>query len=200
MGVMFIKICGVRTPDVARAVADLGADAIGFVFAAGSVRQIAADAVRDLATPAHLERVGVFTDAPIDEIVHTVRAANLDTAQLHGPRHPGDIERLLDAGIRVIVARSVSELHELPDASAVRLLVDGDEPGSGTAYELAPSVLATLPPSWILAGGLTPANVTARVAALAPSGVDVSSGVESSRGVKSIALVEQFIERARAAG
>lgn len=199
---VFIKICGLREATATTACAELGVDAVGFVFAAGSVRYIDPDAAAHLTAllPPEIERVGVFTIAPVEEILETVRIAGLSTAQLHGHRSLEDIERLQGGGIRVIVAQSVGELRLGVDRTpGIRLLIDGDEPGSGTSYELDDATRALLPESWILAGGLTPENVAGRISALRPSGVDVSSGVESARGVKSVALINEFVARVREA-
>ena len=189
---MFIKICGIRDAATADACVGLGVDALGFVFADGSVRQIsAADAAAIVASvPESIETVGVFTDAPTDSIVDDVRAAGLRTAQLHGPRSAAELEVLRAAGIDVILARRVGEPVE--DAS-LRLLIDGDVPGSGTAFAVDRLDASTLPDRWILAGGLDADNVAERIHLLQPTGVDVSSGVESSRGVKSIPLIEAFV-------
>lgn len=195
---MFIKICGIRDSATAQACVALGVDAIGFVFAEGSARRITAEAAAPVVAgiPASVETVGVFTDAPIESVVADVRRAGLRTAQLHGPRPSADLERLREEGIGVILARRVGEPVE--DAS-LRLLIDGDVPGSGTAFSVDRIDRSSLPPRWILAGGLDAGNVADRIRLLRPTGVDVSSGVESSRAVKSIPLIEAFVAAVRGA-
>jgi phosphoribosylanthranilate isomerase len=196
---VFIKICGIRDAATADACASLGVDALGFVFAEGSVRRIAADDAAAIVArvPARLETVGVFTDAPIESVIDDVRRAGLRTAQLHGERPAAEIAQLRDAGIDVIVAHRVGEPVAHP---GIRLLIDGDVPGSGTAFSVDRLDRALLPEQWLLAGGLDADNVADRIRALAPTGVDVSSGVESARGVKSIPLIERFVAAVRAAG
>ena len=195
---VFIKICGLRTPEMVDVCVDLGVDAIGFVFAQASVRNIEPSEVRVLmqrvAPP--IEGVGVFMNTPVDAVADTLAAAGLETAQLHGAYSSGDIQSLETRGIRVIRALSVSE-YLRDGAPAARVLIDGDNPGSGAEFAASLFNGVAKPERWILAGGLTPLNVARRVRELAPSGVDVSSGVESSRGVKSAELIAEFVAQAR---
>ena len=196
----FIKICGLRTPEMVDVCVDLGVSAIGFVFAESSVRYIEPAVVRELGSriPTAIEGVGVFVKVPVDTVVAQVEAAGISTAQLHGSYSAGEIAAIEARGVRVIRALSVSEF--LRDGSpAGRVLIDGDNPGSGADFPAEMLGGRDLPPNWILAGGLTPANVARRVRELAPSGVDVSSGVESTRGVKSADLIRQFVDQARSA-
>lgn len=196
---MLVKICGIRDTATAEACADLGVDMLGFVFAEGSVRRIASEDAAEIVSrvPERIETVGVFTDAPIASVIDDVRRAGLRTAQLHGARTGDELARLRDAGIEVIVAHRVGEPIAHP---GIRLLIDGDVPGSGTAFSVDRLDRAALPAEWLLAGGLDPENVADRIRALRPTGVDVSSGVESSRGVKSIPLIERFVAAVRSAG
>ena len=195
---LFIKICGLRTPEMVDVCVDLGVDAIGFVFAEASVRNIDPSAVRVLMqrVPPTVEGVGVFMNTPVDVAADTLAAAGLGTAQLHGAYSSADIHSLEARGVRVIRALSVSEY--LSDGAPVdRVLIDGDNPGSGAEFAASRLAGVALPERWILAGGLTPLNVARRVQELAPTGVDVSSGVESSRGVKSAELITRFVTQAR---
>lgn len=193
---VFIKICGIRDSATAQACVRLEVDAIGFVFAEGSVRRVSADAVAAIVAdvPSSIETVGVFTDARIESVIDDVQRGGLRTAQLHGPRSTAELQQLRDAGIGVILARRVGEPVE--DAS-LRLLIDGDVPGSGTPFSVDRLDRSALPDEWILAGGLDAGNVVERIRMLQPTGVDISSGVESSRGVKSIPLIEGFVAAVR---
>lgn len=196
---MFIKICGLRTPEIVDECVEQAVDAVGFVFAEASVRYIQPAAVRALMqrVPTSVEGVGVFQNAGVDAVISAVTHAGLPTAQLHGDYTPDEVATIESRGIRVIRARSISEY--LSDAGTFdRVLIDGDNPGSGA--EFSASLLAghELPAGWILAGGLTPQNVARRIRELVPSGVDVSSGVESSRGVKSAELIREFVAAVRA--
>jgi phosphoribosylanthranilate isomerase len=197
---LFIKICGLRTPEAVETCVRLGVDAIGFVFAPSSVRYIQPAEVKALmaGVPDTVEGVGVFLRVPVDEVIAQLSEAGLKTAQLHGDYEREDVAALEARGIRVIVARSVSEFlrEEVPTG---RVLIDGDNPGSGAEFPAELLAGRPLPANWILAGGLSPVTVARRIRELAPFGVDVSSGVESSRGEKSLALIEQFVAAARAA-
>ena len=177
---------------------DLGVDAIGFVFAEASVRNIDPSDVRVLMqrVPPTVEGVGVFMNNPVDVAATTLAAAGLGTAQMHGRYSSGDIHALEARGVRVIRALSVSE-YLSDGAPTDRVLIDGDDPGSGAEFAASRLDGVALPERWILAGGLTPENVARRVRELAPSGVDVSSGVESTRGVKSAELIAEFVASAR---
>ncbi|MGV8886378.1 MAG: phosphoribosylanthranilate isomerase [Microbacteriaceae bacterium] len=195
---MFVKICGLRTPEMVTECVQLGVNAIGFVFAESSVRFVAPPLVRSLVNgvPQSVETVGVFLDAPVDAVISSITEAGLSTAQLHGEYSSADIAAIESAGIPVIRALTVSE-YLRDGTTATRVLIDGDQPGSGAVFDAALLEGRTMPASWILAGGLTPENVAGRIGALSPGGVDVSSGVESMRGVKSAALVRAFVGAAR---
>ena len=202
---VFVKICGITTAAAADACVEAGADAVGVVFAERSVRYITpVDAAAIGARlPAHIELVGVFEGASTATVLETAHTAGLTTVQLHGDLEPGALETFEGAGLRVIRALSADAFAAraadddlLP---AVRLLLDGPDPGSGEAA--SPDSLLSRPPerSWLLAGGLSPGNVAERIRAYDPYGVDVSSGVESSRGVKSLDFIHAFVSAARRA-
>ncbi|MBP1301354.1 MULTISPECIES: phosphoribosylanthranilate isomerase [unclassified Curtobacterium] len=199
----WIKICGLSTPETVDAAVDAGADAVGFVFAAGSPRTVTADLAKELVerVPDGIDAVGVFRDQPIDEVVGIASEVGLTTLQLHGRESASDFARARDAGFFTIRAVSADDyLRETAEQRAAfdhdLLLLDAAVPGSGTLVD--PAALADrVDEAWILAGGLTPANVVAAVQALDPDGVDVSSGVESERGVKDAAKIRSFVEAVR---
>ncbi|KQO61412.1 phosphoribosylanthranilate isomerase [Curtobacterium sp. Leaf261] len=203
---LWIKICGLSTPETVDAAVDAGADAVGFVFAAGSPRTVTADLAKELVerVPDGVDAVGVFRDQEIDEIVGIASAVGLTTLQLHGGEAASDFARARDAGFFTIRAIAAEEyLAETPEQRAAYdhdlLLLDAAVPGSGRTVD--PAALAGhVDEAWILAGGLTPANVRDVVARLDPDGVDVSSGVESSRGVKDPARIRAFVEAVRSVG
>lgn len=203
---MWIKICGLSTSGAVETAVEAGADAVGFVFAPGSPRTVSAETARVLIerVPKGVETVGVFRGQGIDEILRLARDAGVATVQLHGDEGPGVFDAVRAAGFPVIRAVSAATFAaESQDATAgygeTRLLLDAPDPGAGSTF--AESTLAgSMPPAgWVLAGGLTPENVARLTEALAPAGVDVSSGVESSRGVKDAGLIRAFVEAARAA-
>ncbi|GAA1495529.1 phosphoribosylanthranilate isomerase [Paeniglutamicibacter kerguelensis] len=203
---LYIKICGLSTPESVAAAVAAGADAVGFVFAPGSPRTVDAELAASLgqAVPADVETVGVFRNQPLAEVMDIATSAAVSTVQLHGDEPLADIRALRDAGFKTLRAFSVDAFEALPEAErllwdAERILIDAVEPGAGVTFD-ATNVLAEPPAGmWLLAGGLNPGNVAGLVKTLNPSGVDVSSGVESSRGVKDNGLIADFIRAARSA-
>jgi phosphoribosylanthranilate isomerase len=213
---LWIKICGVTSLASALAAAESGADAIGLNFAPGSPRQVrleqALAIVRGVGRPLGgsgrpLEWVGVFVDAPLDELVRARETLDLDWLQLHGEESP---ERLAEVAERVrgraLKALSVASAEDVSLARRYggrRLLVDSKVAGvrGGTGKTFDWSLLGELPREreLVLAGGLRPDNVASAVAAVRPFGVDTASGVESAPGVKDAGLVRCFCAAARAA-
>jgi phosphoribosylanthranilate isomerase len=200
--VVFVKVCGLRTAvDVAAAVS-AGADAVGFVFST-SVRRIDVEEAPRLAAdvPPHVLTVGVFGEGGPAEISRTAVAAGVSAVQLHGRYPRSAFEELADLPVRLIRATAVG-----PDADLRvggygedMLLLDAQVAGAGRRWDLG-LLGATRPRGqWILAGGLDPANVATAIAAARPWGVDVSSGVESRRGVKDPGLIREFVHAAKAA-
>lgn len=204
----WVKICGLSTPETVAAAVEAGADAVGFVFAAGSPRTIDPVTARELAArvPADVETVGVFRGQSIETVLELARASSVSTVQLHGDETPADVAAAHEAGFRVIRAVSAAAYAAEPEEARVAfredaLLLDAVAPGAGATFD-AGSLLAAPPGrDWLLAGGLAPDNVSRLLAGWRPHGavgVDVSSGVESSRGVKSVELIRAFVAAARA--
>jgi phosphoribosylanthranilate isomerase len=222
---MWVKICGNTNLDDAALAAELGADAVGFVFAA-SPRQVTAAQVSAITRQldGRVERVGVFDSRDAEEIVQTAAEAGLTAVQLHGGFDQELMERLakrLAGGVRMIqtlhwaigegaTQASAGQLAEQIGRVAAlgvvdRVLIDSKlgsaMGGTGVAFDwgAARGMFASAPAGMrlIVAGGLRPDNVAQAVAQLRPWGVDVSSGVETSPGRKGPALVEQFIANAR---
>lgn len=205
-GGLWVKVCGLRTRGDVDAAVAAGADAVGFVFAAGSPRLIAPDEARPLAAsvPDGVAAVGVFRDQDADEVVAIAEAAGIRVVQLHGDEGPDVHDRVRAHGLATIRAVSAERyLAESPGRRAAfepsGLLLDAATPGAGVPTDADISTENAPRRDWVLAGGLSPENVGAYVERLAPTGVDVSSGVESSRGVKSAELIHAFVAAARAA-
>jgi len=199
-----VKICGITNIADALAAVEAGADALGFVFAP-SPRQVSIEKAAKMisALPALVTTVGVFVDALEAEIRHTVAACGLGAVQLHGNESPDLCRELFP--LRVIKAFRVASAEDLQPLSeysgCVHLLdsrVAGLAGGSGRTFDWSLAVsAAAISPRLILAGGLNPDNVAEAVAAVKPWAVDVSSGVESSPGVKDVALMGEFIKRVK---
>ena len=199
---MFVKVCGLSTPESVREAVDAGADAVGFVLTA-SPRVVSPHQVSALLAevPDPVSPIGVFRDEPVADAVAIARAAGLTWIQLHGRRTREDVATVHDAGMKLIRAVTLGATpEELEDWGEDLLLIDAAVPGSGEAWDYAS--VAQLPVlqgrNWLLAGGLDPETVGNASAAAHAWGVDVSSGVEVSRGVKDLAKVRAFVHAAKA--
>jgi phosphoribosylanthranilate isomerase len=198
---MFIKICGVTNIQDALDAVACGADALGFIFAE-SPRKISAGAVREIVKqlPANVLTIGVFRDQDSRYVVETMREACLVGAQLHGHESRAQVAEV--AAKVQWVAKSViagsTEASSSDNYGTKMILVDSANPGTGTGYDL--TLIKQLPKTVnvILSGGLTVFNVAESIKAVSPWGVDVSSGVEISPGIKDIAKMRDFITNARA--
>jgi len=207
--VIRVKICGINDAESFDTVVEAGADWVGFVFFPPSPRyvtpaQAAALSARATGGPA---RVGLFVDPTENAIAAVLAEMHLDVLQLYG--HIPDIASLRTRFERPVWrAVGIETEADLPadNRGADWLLLeakppkDATRPG-GNAVSFDWSLLAgwQAPCPWILAGGLTPYNVSEAMRATGATAVDVSSGVERSRGVKDTALIRAFIANARAA-
>lgn len=199
---MFVKICGITSEEDALLAVAMGADAVGFVFAPSS-RQLAPARAGDIAKrlPPEILTLGVFRDAAPERVVEVVQQAGLVGAQLHGFESV-EATRYVRKRLPVVIKAfpgGAPELARAANYGADIVLLDSASPGSGRVFDWS---LAEGAPSGIrlmLAGGLTPDNVGDAIARVRPWGVDVSTGVESSPGVKDPRLVRTFIKNAREA-
>ncbi|MGB6691995.1 MAG: phosphoribosylanthranilate isomerase [Terracidiphilus sp.] len=214
---LWIKICATTSLGDAQLAAVAGADAIGFVFAP-SPRRVTVEQVAAITPhlPAALEKIGVFVDAPLEEIEAAVRACGLTGVQLHCEAGIGLPRRLREgfgSALRILrvvhfdahSAERAAALDE--DANIDAILVDSRTPaavgGTGVAFDWL-AARETLYHNAtarrrIAAGGLSPSNVAEAIATLRPWGVDVASGVESAPGRKDPDKVRAFVANARAA-
>jgi phosphoribosylanthranilate isomerase len=224
---MWVKICGNTNLEDASLAAELGADAVGFVFAA-SKRQVNAAQVAaiTLHLPAAVERVGVFDSHDPEEIARAAQAAGLTAVQLHGGFDEELLQHLSEtfAGAIQIIQTLHWRVGEDPQTESAdllmlqieriaalgpanRVLVDSKVGaaggGTGVAFDwtMAREAFASAPRDLhlVLAGGLNPGNVALAIRELSPWGVDVSSGVEASPRRKDPERLARFIENARAA-
>jgi len=200
-----VKICGVRDAATAIAAAEAGADAIGLVFAEGSPRRVSREAAAAAAsaTPAFVSVIGLFVDATPAEVAEARDECRLHAAQLHGSEDEATAEACGPGAIKAIRYDASTIEAELRRWSAARgvaaLLVDGSAGGMGEAFDWAGLAAAreACGKPIILAGGLTPETVGEAIRVARPFAVDVSSGVESSRGVKDVALIRAFCDAVR---
>ncbi|WP_019887206.1 phosphoribosylanthranilate isomerase [Streptomyces purpureus] len=198
---LFVKVCGLRTERDVDTAVEAGADAIGFVFAE-SPRRIDAATARRLAerVPEGILTVGVFRNQPIEDVRELLEATGMRAMQLHGDEDLAFYDALRPAGRTLI--RGVAVRGEVPrhgERGEDILLLDAPVPGAGEVWDHSGKRLPEPGQAWLLAGGLDPRNVAGAVRAVRPWGVDVSSGIEVSRGVKSPDLIESFIRAARGA-
>lgn len=199
-----VKICGVTTVADARVAAAAGADAIGLNFYARSARCVSAETAAAIVAelPPAVWRVGVFVDAPRDDVQRLADACGLDTLQFHGDESP---EYCRGWTQRTIKAIRVKDAATLGAAGAYRVdfvLADAYVEGlaGGTGHIVPPEWLRGISPErLILAGGLTPENVAAAVRGVRPFAVDVASGVEIAPGRKDPERVRRFISNAQTA-
>ncbi|MDO8500341.1 MAG: phosphoribosylanthranilate isomerase [Gemmatimonadaceae bacterium] len=210
-----IKFCGITRPVDAEVAASLGASHAGVIFAESPRRVTPLRAREIFASAGQLKRVGVFGHANAGEALRAARDAELDVMQLHGSFGPDDLARMRDdfeGELWPVVAIDEShgalppgwdELVDVADAILLDTRVRGASGGTGRTFDwmaIAPKIRdAGLLVPTVLAGGLTPLNVGAAIAALAPAIVDVSSGVEAAPGIKDAALMRAFADAVRSA-
>lgn len=194
-----VKICGLTRPEQARACAEAGADALGFVFHAPSPRNVTPEQVRGMVEtlPPRIVPVGVFVAQTAEEIVEIARIAGLRTVQLHGPAMP-DTAPLRAAGLRVVrVLFDLTPPEPLPEADAF-LIECGKGPlpgGNGQPWDWAAAarLVAALRRPCGLAGGLAADTVADALAASGAMAADASSSVETRPGVKDLDAVRRFV-------
>ena len=183
---------------------EAGADALGFVLFRGSSRcvspDLAADIIRRL--PPFVQTVGLFVNEALATVNSVADQCGLDLVQLHGEESPDYCAAVRRRVIKAFRVKDVSTLDEMTNYRVSARLLDTWSPsahgGTGTTFnwEIAAKAAVSYHPI-ILAGGLTPENVAAAIAAVNPYAVDVSSGVESAPGIKDAALVNCFIRATR---
>lgn len=204
---MIIKICGITRAEDADLATRAGADWLGLNFWPRSRRYVTAEQAAEVAAAARAVRagiviVGVFVDQEPDEVAALAARLELDHVQLHGDERPEVAARFGRRAIKALAMNEAADLDRMADFECPYILVDTPSPGRGGSgivgdWSVARQAAAARPV--LLAGGLTPDNVAAAVATVAPFGVDVASGVERAPGIKDRDLVERFIAAARRA-
>jgi len=192
---MWIKICGMTSAEAVTAALEARADAIGFVFAP-SVRQVDIAQAVSLAAPARgqVALVAVALHPSQDQVDQMLGAFKPDLLQTDA----ADFERLrlpAQLGTLAVVRAVTWKDQKLP----TRFLFEGARSGSGELSDWSAAASLARSHELILAGGLNPQNVAAAIEAVAPFGVDVSSGVEAAPGRKSVQKIAEFVAAARAA-
>lgn len=209
-----VKICGITKPDQGRAIAQLGANVLGFICVTQSRRYILPEQIRAIVrdlplnpvTNRPIDRIGVFANAGMGEIYQTVTTAELNGVQLHGDESPQFCHQLRLAlpDVEIVKALRVNAPEVLQQANLYQgyvntLLLDTYHPNvlGGTGQTLDWSTLQNFRPGcpWFLAGGLNPDNVLDALAQIQPNGIDLSSGVERAPGDKDLFRVQQLFRQ-----
>jgi phosphoribosylanthranilate isomerase len=204
---MFVKICGITSEEDALLAVAMGADAIGFVFAPGSPRQVSVDQARSIVSrlpKGEVVTVGVFRDEQRQRVVEIVNGVGLKGAQLHGREPLSEVEYVRERVPLVIQGFAAGDpgIADAAAGPADLVLVDSSEPGSGAVFDWSLADGLSSGVRLLLAGGLTPENVGDAIRRVQPWGVDVSSGVETTPGSgrKDPVKVRRFVAEAKAAG
>jgi phosphoribosylanthranilate isomerase len=198
-----IKICGLtRNQDVQVAVAE-GADALGFVLYAPSPRAVTAEQAASLIkhAPAFVTTVALFVDESAEEIYRALDVCSFDLLQFHGDESPEFCRQFNRPYMKAIRVRSAEDIHravqQYPDTKALLLdaYVENLPGGTGQAFDWR--LIPELSIPWVLAGGLNANNVADAVNQVKPFAVDVSGGVEASKGIKDVQKIKDFISEVR---
>ncbi len=198
-----VKVCGITEHEDAIAAVQLGASALGFIFAPGP-RQITPEKAHDiiLSLPPFVTAVGVFVNETPSQIRATIDLCGLDRVQLHGDESPELCHELMPYTIKALRIKNGSILQSIePYRGKVRALsldtyVKDKPGGTGETFDwnLAVKIKALGIPI-ILSGGLGPSNIEDAIKTVRPYAVDVNSGVEESPGKKSRVLLKELFER-----
>jgi len=202
-----IKICGITNTEDAIAAAELGADALGFVFAP-SPRQVSPEMAREIITalPPFVRTVGVFMDQDPDEVSYIADLCRLDLLQFHGKESPTYCARFEQRVIKAVRVRNqghlegCSEYSGIVDALLLDTYVSGRSGGTGLTFDWNIALEAKKYGRIILAGGLNPDNVAEAISMVKPYAVDASSGLEQKPGVKDREKMARFIQTVRQTG
>ena len=208
---LLVKICGINSPESADAVVRAGADLAGLVFHPGSPRHLTFEAGGSLSgrMRGRVRLVALMVDAGDETIAQVLKVVKPDFLQLHGKETPARAAAVRARfGVPLIKAIAVADAADLSivpcyEQSCAMFLFDAKAPdgsrpgGRGAPFDWQLLRGRSFSRPWLLAGGLTPENVTRAVATAKAPGVDVSSGVETTPGVKSAELIAAFVSAAR---
>ncbi|MBN1581680.1 MAG: phosphoribosylanthranilate isomerase [Anaerolineae bacterium] len=212
-----VKICGITNVDDARCAVEAGADFLGFILYPKSPRYITPEQIASITLTIRDEFgaqtprfVGVFVNETVEQVKTAIHAAGLDLAQLHGDERPREVKALFPYAFKALRPQTLEEAETalarfrpvfLQNDDLPQLLVDAYHPqhygGTGTQADIDIAQWLSRPIRLLLAGGLAPENVAAAIAQAQPWGVDVSSGVEASKGIKDHGRIRAFINAAK---
>jgi phosphoribosylanthranilate isomerase len=197
---MLVKICGITRLNDAEAAVAAGANAIGFVFWPDSPRFIDPFRAARIASalPPLVARVGVFVNQSSEYINAVAARVRLDAVQLHGDERVDDLAPLVRPVIKAVALGGDGEVDAAAWPSRVTLLLDAHDParrgGTGRTIDWSAAASIARRRRALLAGGLAPENVADAIACVRPFGIDVSSGIETSPGVKDHGRIRALFE------
>ena len=195
-----MKICGITRLEDAVAAVSAGANAIGFVFWQKSPRWLDAERARSIVAtlPQHVTAIGVFVDQPAEEVNEIASRVGLGAVQLHGSERADYVHAMTRPVIKAVAVAGddAPDVDEWP--SKVTVLLDVHDPvkkgGTGRTIDWTAAAAIARRRKIVLAGGLTPDNVGNAIARVRPYGIDVSSGVEVSPGIKDPERIKALFE------
>jgi phosphoribosylanthranilate isomerase len=196
-----VKICGITNIEDALAAVEAGADAIGLVFYAPSPRAVSVESAQHIiqALPPFVQKVGLFVNESAEQIKKTLLQVKLDLLQFHGDENETFCQQFQRAYIKAVrvqqAAQITAAMSNYPSAAGILLdaYVDGVPGGTGIAFDWTKIPLNKHKPL-ILAGGLKPDNIQQAIEQSQVYAVDVSGGVELSKGIKDVKKMQTFIQ------
>ncbi len=207
-----VKICGVTTPEIITVLNAISVDFVGFVFVQQSPRFVSLDKASALSQQVtqRIKKVGLFVDPDDNLLQSTLQRVSLDCIQLHGNETPARVQELKSRFslpiIKAISIASPADLASIPAYESVAdwLLLDSKPPansaitgGNGISFDWNILKNYKFQKPWMLSGGLTSDNIGEALSLLKPHAVDVSSGVERSRGIKDAQKIKDFVQTVR---
>lgn len=197
-----IKICGITNREDALFAANLGVDALGFIFAP-SPRQVTTKQAREIidSLPPFINKVGVFLNHSREVVAQMALYCGLDTIQLHGEESPEDCQHFGTKVIKAFRVKDQDSFRDLPLYQVSAFLLDtylpGQPGGTGKTFDWELAKAAKKYGPIILAGGLNPENIREAIRKVKPYGVDISSGVEERPGKKDWQKLAKLVEEIR---
>ena len=205
---MRVKICGITKPIQGKTIASLGATALGFICVKASPRYVTPEQIKAVIDqlPQQIDKIGVFANSSQEEIAQTVAESGLTGVQLHGDESIEFCQQLREIlpKVEIIKALRIKNADDFDKAKTYTtyvdtLLLDAYHPQQlgGTGKTLNWDTLQQFDPDcpWFLAGGLTPKNILEALDKVKPSGIDLSSGVETAPGDKDLDKVKDLFEK-----
>ena len=205
---MRVKICGITKPIQGKTIASLGATALGFICVRASPRYVTPEQIKAVIDqlPEQIDKIGVFANSSQEEIAQTVAESGLTGVQLHGDEPIEFCQQLREIlpKVEIIKALRIKNADDFDKAKTYTtyvdtLLLDAYHPQQlgGTGKTLNWDTLQQFDPDcpWFLAGGLTPKNILEALDKVKPSGIDLSSGVETAPGDKDLDKVRDLFEK-----